>query len=133
MFRLPIATRARDLRSLADEDLIALVDTGESRAFETILDRHAGIAWTLAYRMCGRQAVADAVVHDAFLSLWHGTAGYDRARGSVRAWVLTVVYNRATEALRRDVTPATTAVPSLRQGRRTRAGDAYPLGPPLVG
>jgi RNA polymerase sigma-70 factor, ECF subfamily len=92
-----------DLRALADEDLMQLVDDGEVRAFEVIFDRHASAAFSLAHRMSGRRAIAEDVVQEAFLSLWRSGARYDRARGSVRSWLLTVVRNRAIDAFRRTV------------------------------
>ena len=78
------------------------VSDGHARAFGVLFDRHGGAAFSLAYRMCGRRAMAEDVVQEAFLSLWRSSAGYDRARGSVRSWVLGVVHNRAVDAFRRD-------------------------------
>jgi RNA polymerase sigma-70 factor (ECF subfamily) len=52
--------------------------------------------------MCGRRAVAEDVVQDAFVSLWRSGARYDRARGSVRSWILSVVHNRAIDAFRKE-------------------------------
>jgi RNA polymerase sigma-70 factor (ECF subfamily) len=95
--------RGRDLRELADEDLMNLVADGEARAFEVIFDRHSGAAFSLAYRMCGRRTMAEDVVQEAFLSLWRSGGRYDRRRGSVRNWVLGVVHNRAIDAFRRGV------------------------------
>jgi RNA polymerase sigma-70 factor, ECF subfamily len=80
------------------------VHEGDARAFEVIFDRHGGAAFSLAYRMCGRRVMAEDVVQEAFLSLWRSAARYDRARGGVRSWVLSVVHNRAIDAFRRDVT-----------------------------
>jgi RNA polymerase sigma-70 factor, ECF subfamily len=99
----PIRTaRSAQLTSLADEDLMQLVRDGEVRAFDVIFDRHGGAAFSLAYRMCGRQAMAEDVVQEAFLSLWRSGARYDRARGSVRSWVLGAVHNRAIDVFRRE-------------------------------
>ena len=82
---------------------MALVRHGEARAFEVIYDRHCGVAFSLAYRMCGTRSAAEDVVQEAFLSLWRSGARYDRTRGSVRTWVLGIVHNRAIDALRRSV------------------------------
>jgi RNA polymerase sigma factor (sigma-70 family) len=51
--------------------------------------------------MCGSQSCAEDVVQEAFLSLWRTGARYDRTRGSVRAWILSAVHNRAIDAFRR--------------------------------
>jgi RNA polymerase sigma-70 factor (ECF subfamily) len=91
------------LQSLADEELMALVAKGQARAFETIYERHGGAAFSLAYRMCGSRSLAEDVAQEAFLSIWRSGGRYDRARGSVRTWVLGIVHNRAIDALRRTV------------------------------
>jgi RNA polymerase sigma-70 factor, ECF subfamily len=91
----------QDLRSLADEDVMQLVRRGDARAFEVIYDRHSPAAFALAYRMMGTRAGAEDVTQDAFLSMWRSGSRYDRARGSVRTWVLGIVHHRAIDALRR--------------------------------
>jgi RNA polymerase sigma-70 factor, ECF subfamily len=104
VFRAPRTLRqsSTDLLTLADEDLMQLVQDGEAQAFEVLFDRHADAAFSLAYRMCGRRSMAEDVVQESFLSLWRSGARYDRARGSVRSWVLSVVHNRAIDAFRRE-------------------------------
>ena len=92
---------ASTLSALADEELMQLVRRGEPRAFEVLYDRHSGVAFSLAYRMVGTRAVAEDVVQEAFLAFWRANARYDRARGSVRSWILGIVHNRAIDALRR--------------------------------
>ena len=80
-----------------------IVRRGEAPAFEVVYERHSGAAFSLAYRMCGTRSAAEDVVQEAFLSLWRSGARYDRARGSVRTWVLGIVHNRAIDSLRRSV------------------------------
>jgi RNA polymerase sigma-70 factor (ECF subfamily) len=89
------------LRVLADEELMQLVYRGREEAFEVIYDRHADAAFSLAYRICGQRALAEDVTQEAFLSLWHSRARYDRGRGSVRTWVLGIVHHRAIDGVRR--------------------------------
>ena len=94
---------ARDLRALADEDLMQLVRRGDTAAFEVVYERHATAAFSLAYRMTGKRNTAEDVVQEAFLSLWRSGARYDHTRGSVRTWILGIVHNRAIDALRRTL------------------------------
>src|ERR1700710_1532334 len=86
-----------DLRSLADEDLMQLLQRGDPRAFEAVYERHSGAAFSLAYRMVGRGNVAEDVVQEAFLSIWRSGARYERARGSVRTWGLGIVHHPAVD------------------------------------
>jgi RNA polymerase sigma-70 factor (ECF subfamily) len=90
-----------DVRALADEDLVPLMARGDARAFEAIYERHGGAAYSLAYRMTGSRSAAEDVTQEAFLNLWRSGAHYDRARGSVRTWILGIVHHRAIDALRR--------------------------------
>jgi|SRR5580693_2125698 RNA polymerase sigma-70 factor (ECF subfamily) len=90
------------LRKLADEELMELVSRNEAVAFEIVLERHADAAFSLAYRMIGRRALAEDVVQEALLSLWRTGARYERSRGSVRNWILGITHHRAVDALRRD-------------------------------
>jgi RNA polymerase sigma-70 factor, ECF subfamily len=93
---------AEDIRDLADEEVMQLVQSGNPRAFELLYDRHGGAAFSLAYRMVGNRVTAEDVTQEAFLSIWRSRLRYDPARGSVRTWVLGIVHNRAIDALRRS-------------------------------
>ena len=90
------------LQRLADEDLMPLVARKDPAAFEVFYDRHGGAAYSLAYRIVGDATSAEDVTQEAFLSIWRSRARYDATRGSVRAWALGIVRNRAIDALRRE-------------------------------
>jgi RNA polymerase sigma-70 factor, ECF subfamily len=91
-----------ELQRLADEDLMPLVGRQDPLAFEVFYDRHAGAAYSLAYRIVGSRSAAEDVTQEALLSIWRSGARYDRARGSVRAWTLGIVRNRAIDLLRKE-------------------------------
>jgi RNA polymerase sigma-70 factor, ECF subfamily len=102
-FLRPRVSSSKDeLRKLADEELMALVAGSDADAFEVVLERHADAAFSLAYRICGRRALAEEIAQESFLAVWRSGARYDRARGSVRTWTLGIVHNRAIDSLRRS-------------------------------
>jgi RNA polymerase sigma-70 factor (ECF subfamily) len=98
----PGSFRTARLRALADEALIERIEDADAAAFEVIFDRHAGAAFSLAYRMCGRRALAEDVVQDTFLSLWRRGGRFEGARGSVRSWLLGAVRNKAIDSFRHE-------------------------------
>ena len=85
---------------LADEELMPLIGDKDPEAFAVLYDRHGGVAFSLAYRIVGERAAAEDVTQEAFISVWRSGARYDRARGSVRSWMLGIVRNRAIDLLR---------------------------------
>jgi RNA polymerase sigma-70 factor (ECF subfamily) len=93
---------APDLRSLADEELMDLIGKGSDGAFEVVYDRHSTAAFSLAYRMTGRDGLAQDVTQEAFLSLWRAHMRFDASRGSLRTWLLGIVHNRAIDMLRKS-------------------------------
>jgi RNA polymerase sigma-70 factor (ECF subfamily) len=92
--------RRGNAERLADEELMPLIGEKDADAFEVFYDRHSGIAYSLAYRIVGERGAAEDVTQEAFVSIWRSGGRYDHARGSVRAWTLGIVRNRAIDALR---------------------------------
>jgi RNA polymerase sigma-70 factor (ECF subfamily) len=92
--------RREKAERLADEELMPLIGAKDPEAFEVFYDRHGGVAYSLAYRIVGEKAAAEDVTQEAFISIWKSGARFDRARGSVRSWMLSIVRNRAIDALR---------------------------------
>jgi hypothetical protein len=82
-----VAIRPEKAERLADEDLMPLIAERDARAFEVFYDRHAGAAYSLAYRIVGSQSAAE-----------------DVTRGSVRAWALAL--RRAAERQCKRADPA---------------------------
>ena len=92
-----------DIRNLADEEVMQLVQRGDPRAFELLYDRHGGAAFSLAYRIVADRTAAEDISQEAFLSIWRSRLRYQPERGSVRTWVLGIVHHRAIDALRRNL------------------------------
>lgn len=89
------------LDRLADVDLIERAQRGDEAAFAILYRRHVRAACSLALRICKERALAEEATQEGFLSMWRKRGQYDGSRGDVRAWMLTIVHNRAIDMLRR--------------------------------
>ena len=95
-----MTVRREKAERLADEELMPLIGDKDPEAFEVFYDRHGGVAFSLAYRILGDRTAAEDCIQEAFISIWRSGARFDRTRGSVRSWTLSIVRNRAIDALR---------------------------------
>jgi RNA polymerase sigma-70 factor (ECF subfamily) len=95
-----MAVKREKAERLADEELMPLIGAKDPEAFAVFYDRHGGVAYSLAYRIVGDPGAAEDVTQEAFISVWRSGARFDRARGSVRSWMLSIVRNRAIDSLR---------------------------------
>jgi RNA polymerase sigma-70 factor (ECF subfamily) len=110
-------------RGATDEQLVELVRAGDDRAFDAIHERYEQRLTGFARRLlAGAHHDAEEVVQDAFVRAFGALRADDREM-ALKAWLYTIVRNRALDVLRR---PARTVdlelhAPVLRDG----AGDPH--------
>jgi RNA polymerase sigma-70 factor (ECF subfamily) len=85
-----------------DLELHARISQGDREAFEEVYRRYAPSAYGLALRVTGQEALAQEVVHDAFLALWRAPEAFDPGRGAFRTFFLSLVHHRAVDSVRRE-------------------------------
>lgn len=93
-------SRPTEISLLADEELLARVKAGDADAFGVIYDRHARVAYSLAFRLLGDRQSSEDLLQDAFLAAWRNAGTYSPLRGSVRGWLLSILHNRGVDRLR---------------------------------
>jgi RNA polymerase sigma-70 factor, ECF subfamily len=86
--------------ALDDASLVRRLRSGDREALGELYDRHASVALAVALRIAGDREQAEDLVHDAFVIVWQKIARFDASRGSLRAWLLTIVRNRGIDKLR---------------------------------
>jgi RNA polymerase sigma-70 factor (ECF subfamily) len=90
---------------MQDEDeiaaLLARIARRDRRAFRTFYGATSAQLFGLCLRILRDRAVAEEVAQEIFVKLWRNADSFDPARGSGRAWVLTVARNHAIDRLRR--------------------------------
>ena len=84
----------------ADARLAARIRAGQAEALGELYDRYASAALATALRVVRDREEAEDVVHDAFVTIWRKIDRFDAERGSLRAWLMTVVRNRGIDRVR---------------------------------
>jgi len=120
----PPAGRPSTEADEADQAVLDRIADGRLEALEELYDRYRTMAYSIALRITSDAGAAEDVVQDAFLGAWRNAARYERGRGSVKTWLLSIVHHRAVDAVRRrrptielpdreDVPPAGLTLPDL--------------------
>jgi RNA polymerase sigma-70 factor (ECF subfamily) len=87
--------------SSSDGDLLASLAKGDLAAAACLYDRYASMLLALALRIVRDRAEAEDVLHDAWVTLNERSAQYSPERGSVVAWLVTLVRNLSIDRTRR--------------------------------
>lgn len=85
-----------------DRTLLRRVIRGDQEAFAALYDRYSAAAFGLAVKICNNRVLAEDVVQEAFLSIWRRAGGFDPERGSVAAYLMAAVHNKAVDAVRHE-------------------------------
>lgn len=85
-----------------DRELVERIARHDEEAFRGLFGRYAPTALALARRVVRQPFLAEEIVQEAFLAVWRNPGGFDRRRGSVKAWLLGMVHHRAVDAVRRE-------------------------------
>jgi RNA polymerase sigma-70 factor (ECF subfamily) len=87
-------------REQVDGRLLARISAGDRQALGELYDRFSGPLYGTALRIVREPAEAQDVVHDAFITLWEKSSGFDPSRGNAFSWMVTLVRNRAIDRVR---------------------------------
>ena len=84
------------------EARLAACARGERAALRDLYVQESPRLLGVAKRLVRDTALAEDIVHEAFIKIWNGAAGFDPARGSARGWMFSVTRHLALNQLRRQ-------------------------------
>lgn len=90
---------------LDERILILKISRGDKAAFRDLYEQMSPQLYGIALRLLRRRDIAEEMVQEVFLTLWHAADQYDVSRGSVRTWLSTITRNRCIDYLRRQPAP----------------------------
>ncbi len=85
-----------------DADLLVAMGQGDVRAARALSDRLTPRVYAQAFRMVGRQDVAEDIAQDALMRLWNIAPDWDRHRAKVTTWIYRVTANLCIDYLRKQ-------------------------------
>ena len=97
-----VSGMAEDLSAARDRQLVRRIEGGDEEAFRSLFATYAPSAMALAVRVVRQTQLAEEIVQEAFLTLWRSPGVFDERRGSVKAWLMTMVHHRAVDVVRRE-------------------------------
>lgn len=95
--------QTRPIDERADDELTHLmgaVQGGNQDAFATLYDHLSPLVFGVLVRTLHDRALAEDVTQEVFVEMWTLAARFDRHRGSVRAWAVTIARRRAIDRIR---------------------------------
>jgi RNA polymerase sigma-70 factor (ECF subfamily) len=84
-----------------DVELLERIKTGDVGATGALYDRYASMLFPLTLRIVRDRSEAEDVLHDAFITVSERAGQYVAERGSVVAWLVTLVRNLSIDRTRR--------------------------------
>ena len=80
--------------------LLAHVALRDRRAFERLYRVTSAHLFSVSVRILRNESLADEVLQEAYVSIWHGAQGYNAAAGTPMTWMINIVRNRSIDLLR---------------------------------
>lgn len=87
--------------TLDERALLLQIGQGNRNAFRQLYDQASPQLFAVALRLLRKRDVAEEVLQEVFLTLWHAADQYDIERGSVRTWLSTITRNKCIDRIRR--------------------------------
>ncbi|MFI8482945.1 sigma-70 family RNA polymerase sigma factor [Pseudomonas sp. NPDC078700] len=73
---------------------------GDQQALRRLYDQESARLLGVAKRIVRDNALAEDIVHDAFIKIWARANSYDSSRGSARGWIFSVTRHLALNFIR---------------------------------
>jgi RNA polymerase sigma-70 factor (ECF subfamily) len=81
-------------------DDLAACARGERAALHRLYENEGPRLLGVVIRLVRERGLAEDILHDAFIRIWHGAGGFDARKGNARGWLYSIARHLALNALR---------------------------------
>ncbi len=85
-------------------EIIARIKDGDTMAFETVINKYTGLAFTVALRIVDSREDAEEVVQDAFFKVFRFINQY-KGESKFTSWLYKIVYNTSLTKIKKKKIP----------------------------
>ncbi|GAA5166116.1 sigma-70 family RNA polymerase sigma factor [Viridibacterium curvum] len=96
---------------------LARVALGDRAAFRRVYELSSAHLFGVALRILNRRDLAEEVLQESFVSVWHKAGDYQASMAAPMTWLISVVRNRALDLVRSAAQRHETALPQDEDGR----------------
>ncbi len=113
------AANAQEARRAVLADLLARTALADEKAFALLYRHTSSHLFGVALRIVRDRSVAEEILQEAFVNVWHHAGSYAAARSQPLTWLTAVVRNRCLDHVRRreldtiTLTPADDDAPAI--------------------
>jgi RNA polymerase sigma factor (sigma-70 family) len=86
--------------SLSEEELILALRNREKIAVEALYDMYSASLFGVISRIISDEAVAEDVLQETFVKIWHSFSGYGAEKGRLFTWMVNIARNLAIDKVR---------------------------------
>ena len=105
---------------------LARVALGDRAAFARVYQATSAHLFGVALRILNRRDVAEDVLQEAFVSVWHHAGSYQAASGQPMTWMISIVRNKALDVVRSAAVRHETEMPLTAEGDAIDVQDERP-------
>lgn len=82
------------------EAALAACADGDSAALQRLYQQESARLLGVVQRIVRNRALAEDIVHDAFVNIWRRASSFDATRGEARGWIYSIARHLALNAVR---------------------------------
>jgi RNA polymerase sigma-70 factor, ECF subfamily len=80
-----------------DSELVRRLQAQDPEALEELYDRYSPMTYGIILRIAGEAGAAEDLLQEVFLKIWERAQTFEREKGSLGTWLITLARNRAID------------------------------------